>query len=201
MSNRYNGRSGFSISRDNYDVESSDKAPSWFDEYAKNLEKSAVKSRSEDYSMFNQINDMLSGKSKYSSVEEAVLDMRRRTGLDQFMNKKAHEHTHEHKNPEIFKDIPELKVFIDNYIEDRPGTSVEAVVHNIMRVKSIRANLPQGEDLPDDVKHYINQKIKAVDDLELNEKESLDLGKLDVSVDENVASDNDPFSGCTPNKK
>lgn len=202
MSQKYYGRSPSSIHRDNSSTDLGDKDPSWFSDYVKNLEKEAVKSKKDDYDLFNQINGILGNKSKYSSVEEAVLDMQRRTGLLDMLNQKKQAQAitqKNHENSQILKDIPELKIFIDNYIEARPGTSVEAVLHDLLKIKSIKEKLPEGDDIPKDIKHYINDKLLETNMLRPSSgEEDLSLGKIDLNPDDNTSEDNNPFSGCTP---
>lgn len=204
MTNKYYGRSLSNISRDTSSTDSGDREPSWFKDYVKNLEKEAVKSKKEDYALFDQINNILGNKSKYSSVEEAVLDMQRRTGLLGLLNQKKQAQAlteSKHQGSEVFKDIPELKTFIDNYVEDRPGTSVDAVIHDLLKIKSIKEKLPEGDDVPEEIKRYINDKIAEINMSRPHSgEEDLELGKLDLDVDDNLTSDNDPFAGCTPVK-
>lgn len=198
MSNKYHGRSISNISRD----ESTDRdtrEPSWFNDFVTNLEKGAAKPRSQDHSLFDQINNILGNKSKYSNVEEAVLDMQKRTGLyDILQKKKASEQSK--KDPEIFSDIPAMKHFIDNYVEDRPGTAIDAVVHDLLKIQHIKSKLPNNDDVGEDVRHYINKKIlESKLQHPNNTEEDMQIGKLDLSVDDNITDDNDPFSGCEPN--
>lgn len=204
MSQKYSGRASSIISRDTSSIDTGERAPSWFGDYVKNLEKEAVKSKKNDYSLYDQINSILGNKSKYSSVEEAVLDMQRRTGLLDFLNQKKQaniETQKKHANLEVLTQIPALKTFIDNYIEDRPGTSVDAVVHDLLKIRSIKEKLPEGDDVSDDIRRYINDKITEINMLRPHSGEDdLELGKLDLSTDDNVSSDNDPFSGCEPAK-
>ena len=194
--NKYYGRSSGVISRDNSAFDNGDREPSWFSDYVENLEKAAVKSKKDDYNLFNSINNIIGNKSKYSSVEEAVVDMQKRTGLYDLLHKKEAS-----ADPEIFKKIPQMKTFIDNFVEDRPGISVEAVIHDMIKINDIRANLPEKTDVPDDVKVYISNKIKEI---KLNNPKkdlnNLDLGKMDLSVDDGISSDNDPFKGCEPTR-
>src|SRR3984957_13326671 len=126
-SNKYYGRSVSTISRDNGGVERGERGPSWFNDFVSNLEKNSIKSK-RDISMLEQINNILGNKSKYSNVEEAVLDMQKRTGLFDFLNsKRASDQNNLQEVPAIFTKIPAMKTFIDNYVGDRPGTSVESV--------------------------------------------------------------------------
>lgn len=192
------------ISRDVDHYDSGDKEPSWFKDYVKNLEKEAVKSKKDDYALFDQINSILGNKSKYSSVEEAVLDMQRRTGLLGLLLKKKEAQaaiSKKYENAKIFGDIPNMKIFIDNYIESRPGTSVDAVVHDLLRDPSIKNKLPEGDDVPIEVRHYINDKLLESKIMHPESgEENLELGKIDLSTDDNSSSDNDPFASCMPAK-
>lgn len=182
------------ISRDYYSIDEDSREPSWFLEYVKNLEKNAVKSKKDDYALFDQINNILGNKSKYSNVDEAVKDMARRTGLYDMLRQQKQAQLNN-----IFEEIPAMKIFIDNYVKDRPGTSVEAVIHDLLKINDIKNKLPEASDVPLEVKKYINDKILETN-LNINKsmKEDLNLGKLDISVDDNTTTDNDPFSGCMP---
>src|SRR5271169_374332 len=111
MSQKYYGRASSNISRDTSSVETSGREPSWFADYVKNLEKEAVKSKRDDYSLYDQINGILGNKSKYSSVEEAVLDMQRRTGLLDLLNQKKQaniETQKKHADLKVLTEIPAL---------------------------------------------------------------------------------------------
>lgn len=202
MPHKYCGRAGSHISRDTSSTDNGSREPSWFGEFVNNLEKAGVKSKREDHSLFDQINGILGNKSKFSNVEEAVMDMQRRTGLLDLLTQKKQAQLltdKKHENSKLLSDIPTLKTFIDNYVEDRPGTSVDAVVHDLLKIKSIKEKLPEGDDVPDEVRRYINDKITEINmQRPPSGEDDLDLGKLDLSTDENTASDNDPFGGCEP---
>jgi hypothetical protein len=194
MFNKYYGRSISNVSRDNTSVETSSKDPSWFNDFVSNLEKSSVQSKKE-LSTFEQINQIIGNKSKYSTVEEAVLDMQKRTGLYEYLRTKS---ANDIEMPELFNTIPELKTYIDNFVKDRPGVSVDAVVHDILRYPPIKEKLPNSDDVPSNIKEYINKQILESKKSHLHQGEDLNIGKMDLSTDENTAKDNDPFGGCTP---
>jgi hypothetical protein len=203
MSKKYYGRSPSIISRDPESIDIGDREPSWFKDYASNLEKESAKSKKNDYSLFDQINNILGNKSKYSSVEEAVLDMQRRTGLLDLLSQKKQAQLatiNKHKNNKTLTEIPSIKTFVDNYIEDHPGTSVDAAVHALLDQKSIKDQLAC-DDAPDDVKEYINDKLLEMKKLNPKSKEDdLNLGKLDFSTNDDTSKDNDPFASCMPAK-
>lgn len=200
MSNKYYNRSSFTVSRDNDDVIPSSKQSDWMTDFANALEKSAVKSKREDYALFDQITNILGNKSKYSTVDEAVEDLKKRTGLSAYLDQ-IKSASVAADQIQAFKDVPELKTFIDNYVSDKPGTTPEAVVHNALNIKSIKEKLPHGDDVSDDVKKYINNKLIEMKQQDgTNNSEDMHLGKSDMSVNDSLAKD-DPFSLCEPARK
>lgn len=195
MYKKYSARSLPSFYRDEVSADQPSAKPSWYDDFVQNLEKNSVKSQR---SIYDDIAAIISGtKSKYSSVEEAVQDMKERTGLKAFLEgKQAIASTQE---PEIFKKIPEMKVFIDNFVEDRPGTSVESVVHDLLKIDSIRDQLPDRTDVEDDVRVYINTQLaKSKNQHSDSNKVDLHIGKVDQSTPD---IGNDPLAICEPLKR
>ena len=196
MSNeKHYNKSGFAISRDPSSIERGEKEPDWFKDYVANMEANAAKTRPS--SIFEDISGILGGKNKFSTVEEVVDDMAKRTGLYQMQQKKASE-AGKFDNIEIFKEVPNMKTYIDNFIEDRPGTSIESLLHDMRKVKSIKDKLP-ASDVPLDVKLYINDKLfqKKQENPDTG-REDMNLGKVDMEVDDNLANENNPFQGCEP---
>lgn len=195
MSNRYNGRYPNSVFRGNEPI-SSTKTSDWFNDFAKNLEKNSVEPVRQQ-SLYEQINNIIN-KSKYSSVEEKVKELQQRTGLYNILNniKSASAQIEE---PAIFSTIPEMKVFIDNFVNDRPGTSIPAVCEALLNLDGIRAKM-NANDLSEDVKKYINDKIienrsvKGLDKDDIN----FNIGKVDYS--DNGNEKDDPLSGLEPHK-
>ena len=59
----------------------------WLKQFQKSLQKGAVQPRSVDMSLFEQINSIMNNKSKHSSVEAAVEDMKERSGLTAYLDK------------------------------------------------------------------------------------------------------------------
>ena len=63
----------------------------WLKQFEKTLQKGAVQSVSKD-SFYDQINAIIGGtKSKYSSVADAVEDMKERSGLTAYLNTQSAE--------------------------------------------------------------------------------------------------------------
>lgn len=199
MSNKYYARGNSIISRDESSFERGEKMPSWFDDYVSILEKQSVKSKEDDYSIFNQISDIIGGKSKYSTVDEAVEDMQRRTGLYGVLQRKRASNNAP-SNVKLFQEHPILKTYIDNYIEDRPGVAMEVVVYDILKLKPVADVLPNPSDVPAEVKKYINDKINEVNKFNVSkEHTNADLGKLDITEDTGVVDD--PLAACMPKGK
>jgi len=199
MSNKYFTRNSSIISRDESSFDRGDRTSSWFNDFANNLEKESAKPKNQDYSLFDQINSILGNKSKYSTVAEAVEDMQKRTGLYDILQKKQASNV-EHGSIQLFKELPILKTYIDNYIDDRPGTSVEAVIHELLKVKSIKDKLPQSDDVPMEIKKYISDKIGETNGaIVKDDNDNLELGKIDLTQD--VAVVDDPLGICMPGGK
>lgn len=177
------GRTLPSVYRDNTDS-------SLEDSFISNLQQNATRS---PQSIYEEISSILGNtKSKYSSVEEAVQDMKERTGLKAYL-----EATASNELPEVFAEIPEMRTFIDNFVKDRPGTSIESVVHDLLKIDSIRDRLPERSDVTDDVRRYINDKIaESLGKKDFNRVE-VNLGKADNNSD--TVSD-DPLGACEPSK-
>lgn len=57
----------------------------WLHRFEDNLLKEAVQTRKQDASLFDQINSIMNGKSKYHSVDAAVEDMKERSGLTAYL--------------------------------------------------------------------------------------------------------------------
>lgn len=178
------------ISRDTSFSTYSNDEPSWAKDYFDAVEKYSVKSRTEDASIFDQINQILgNSKSKYSSVEEAVLDMQKRTGLYDLLQKKASEET------SLFEQFPDLKDFIKDKIEVFPGSAVNAIADLILQEPKYKNAIPAGEHIPSDVEEYIN-KLKSEFDHD-SEDDRVD-GKLDLEVDNNTLKSNNPLNILSP---
>ncbi len=177
-------------------VNREDAPASWIDDFIGNLEKESTKSQPHTRrSIYDEISAIIGNtKPKFSNVEEAVKDLKDRTGLNAFLKVKAS--MEQYKEPEIFKQIPEMKTFIDNYTADRAGTSVLSVIHELMKLDTVRNNLPSGSDIPDDVQVYISKKIgEAVGHQPDNNRTDMGLGKVDQSA---PSTTDDPLAICEP---
>ena len=171
-----------------------DQEPSWYKDFIDNLKKQSVHS---EQSIHEQICSIMGvSKSKFSNVEEVVKDMQERTGLKAYLDHK--QAVAMIQEPEIFKEIPEMKVFIENFIDERPGTTMESVIHDLLAIDSIHDKLPTS-DVDDDVKSYISKLIGLAQSKHSDSNHvDMNLGKVDQSAPE---TSNDPFAICEPSAR
>lgn len=206
------GRIG-SFSRDSDSTTFGGDEPEWLREYSKNLQKNSVHSLEHDRSTYDQISEIMGTKSKYSTVEDAVKDMRARTGLDLYLTqvaatvKQASEKEEELEvtlpgddTPSVFAEHPEVEKFIRKYVDSRKGhTSIAAVLVDVGRLfKDIESSALDDKTL----KKFINRAI--VDARKLNPiDEELSgelLGSVEKSNDQDFEDNNDAFSSLMPAK-
>lgn len=86
----------------------------WLKQFEKNLQKSAVQSKRVDQSLFEQINGIMNGRSKYNSVSAAVQDMMQRSGLTGYISKMSQQ---ENVNSKKADDQSDLERRVDNFID------------------------------------------------------------------------------------
>lgn len=197
----------------------------WLKQFEKTLQKGAVQSVSKD-SFYDQINAIIGGtKSKYSSVADAVEDMKERSGLMAYLNKvKAAEDNIKNKiasdnqdafdkkipiegNPKVLLPIvirkcPHVENTLKNFITSTRGNSSLPAI--IDKIKSIhKSDVSNVEDFDS------NDFMKYVSELNLKEKtknpstyeNNHDLGKLDDLNDSDVdPSNTDAFNSLNPAK-
>lgn len=183
----------------------------WMDAVAKKLEKMSVepmgKAQDLHSSLYDQISSIMGGtsKSKYPTVEAAVEDMKKRTGLNQFISDimAADERTKKVASVDLFKKVPQVKTTIDNYLEDTNGNVVLPAV--LERIRSIHSNdvIDESDWKDESLMRYITDKCQEVK----SKYPSLDpnytnLGKIDQIRDEDIDPGNsDSFLSMTPAKR
>jgi hypothetical protein len=187
----------------------------WSNEFEKNLQKGAVQSRTQDNSLFDQINSIMNGKSKYPSVAAAVEDMKERSGLTAYLdnmskvseketsNKKTASDKSDDKTPIVFKKCPAAHETLKNLIRDSKGNlSLPAILN---RLRSIHK-----KDVSNDSDWDENNLMECASKLNLQAKQdnpgnfenyhnlgNNDSAMLDSEVD---SSNNDFFQALTPVK-
>ncbi len=195
--NKLYGRSPSIISRDGMNEKQTEKTPNWISEFASELEKKAVHSKDQDDSLYNQISQILGKKSKYSTVEEAVLDMQKRSGLYEYVNKiKA---ASAENDLEILTKYPNINNLIDNYIHDNHG---EVVIPALLEKIKLLVPGTKDSDFNDNFAKFINDKViefkKTRPSLNNNNP---NIGKEDTSYSDVEDHSTDVFKGCNPVSK
>lgn len=192
----------------------------WLSRMQQNLEKGAVQPRSVDQSLFNQINSIMNGKSKYPSVEAAVEDMKARSGLTAYLekeneniNKVSEEDAGEHKKvasdqnalkgmPIVVQKCPQIKNTLKNYIEGTKGNlPISAILE---KLKSIHKNdVSDAKDWEDVnlLKLISQENLKAKQNNPSNYEIYSNLGKSDpAGMDDLDPSNTDAFHALNPAK-
>ena len=184
----------------------------WALKFERALEKNAVQPVSNDRSVYDQINSIMNGKSKYSSVQAAVDDMKKRSGLTDYLNKITVSKTQEtnkiatqqdkqpNKQPELFVKYPEVKQTFQNYVTSTRGNlPIPAIVD---KVRSIHRNdvLDQGLWEEEDLLKAIH-RMNLVEEIKYTHQDKdLNLGKGDMSDSDFDQSNSDAFLSLTPVK-
>ncbi len=127
----------------------------WINRFGESLQKEAVQSVDKDKSIFDQITSIMSGKSKYQSVQAAVDDMMNRSGLTTYLKnkklniKKAQPNQKVDSTPIVIKKCPRIADTIKNYIESTRGNlSLPAILN---KVRTIHKNdVSESSDWDDD---------------------------------------------------
>lgn len=191
----------------------------WLKQFQKKLEKGAVQPKSVDEYM----NSIMSGKSKYPSVEAAVKDMQDRSGLTEYLDKIKQSEDFDDSSvkktaslddndvidkevpaeslPIVIKKHPAIKDTLQNIIsETRGNLSIPAIID---RLKSIHhSDISDGKDWEDD------GLIIFVSKVNLEEKKNnpfvdnfSNLGRRDDSASDEIdPSNTDVFHILMPAK-
>lgn len=197
MIKKYSNRSlpSVQLNGESQQKEATEKA--WYEDFLSNLQKTQM-AQAQQRSISDEISAIMGNpRPKHSSVEEAVLDMQERTGLRQYLAQK--EALAFIQEPEIFAKVPQMKVFIDNFVKDRPGTSVESVVHDLLKIDEIRDAIENRSDVDDEIRSYINKQI-AESKSNTHEHGHVDMnfGKVDQS---SADTSDDPLAICEPMRR
>ena len=202
---------GFKISRDYYTASEGGDRVDWIDDFANRLNKasqikypSAVEvgrqRAATNNSIFDQISSIMGGKPVYSSVQNAVEDMQRRTGLTEYLKRisskekgELEKSAHEPKGGGlavcVFSDDESIKEKIINYIENIIETHNGHIA--VPAVQSEVLDTFRGKCQPEHVNNplaakLISEKISSI--LSRNPQPSdPNLGRgvgLDIEVDQ-----------------
>lgn len=198
------------ITRSDY-FENKNKKSEMESEFEKQLEKSAVQSKERDHNLFDQINSIIGNKrSKYQTVEAAVEDMKKRSGVTDYLKllaqkedsgqtKKAQ--SNDTDEPAIFKKCPAVKTTVENFIKDCFGLlPPQAVIHKVQSIH--RGDGCDDSDFLDPAfEKYVSEKIFEEKSSRPSEKiDTNQLGKM-RSIDRNdadEAANRDAWHGLMP---
>ena len=193
----------------------------WLKQFQKSLQKGAVQPKSVDSSLFDQINSIMNGKSRYPSVDAAVKDMQERSGLTAYLdkiNKTSTEDEVSHKKtaadsnqvidkkvditPIVIKKFPAIKSTLENYIRDTKGNlPIPAIIEKIRSIH--QGDVSEAKDWEDD------NLIRLVSQLNLSAKKNnpsmyenySNLGVRDNAADSEIdPSNTDAFHALNPVK-
>lgn len=188
----------------------------WLKQFEKNLQKSAVQPRTQE-SLFDQINSIMNRKSKHTSVEAAVEDMKNRSGLTAYLNhakRTAEEElanvkvaTDENNNlnkkiPIVIQKHPAIRKTLENCIRDTKGNlPIPAIIE---RVRSIhQGDVSEAKDWDDDKLLYFisNLNLEAKKNNPSNFEDYSNLGGRDSNSSQDIdPSNTDAFFGLNPAK-
>ena len=178
----------------------------WLHELQKKLDRVAVQSRQMDKSIFEQINTIMNGKSKYTSVEAAVEDMKERSGLKAYLNKinkQSEENivqtkTAEVNKPKIIQECPMIENTLKNIIESTEGfLPVPAILEKLRSLHS--SDVSTGSSFDDeDLVRFVHEMNKSEREKHQVDEEYSNLGSIDHSDVEIDPGNNDKFIGLMP---
>ncbi len=192
----------------------------WLKQFEKTLQKGAVQPKTQQ-SLFEQINSIMNGKSKYPSVEAAVQDMQERSGLTAYLDKinKSSGDTSAAKKveasdnqdcfekrvkgiPIVIRKHPGVRQTLENYIKDTKGNlPVPAIIDKIRSIH--QGDVSDAKDWDDE------DLIRLVSRMNLAAKTQnpslyqgySNLGRRDPGADSEIdASNTDAFNALTPAK-
>lgn len=216
MIKKNGGRQQSSIYRQS---DSQDDEDHWLKQFENNLAKSAVQSRQVDQSLFDQINSIMNGsKSKYTSVADAVEQMKERSGLNQYLknseivenNKKKASSTDKNQaidkkvdlTPIVIKKKPQILNTLQNYINDSKGNlAIPAIISKIQSIHS--SDVSEARDWEDEnlIRLISKLNLEAKRNNPANYENYNNLGKRDYTNDSDIDPSNlDAFHGLTPAK-
>lgn len=195
----------------------------WLYRLQKNLSKDAVQPRAQ-VSLFDQINSIMNGKSKYPSVEAAVQDMKERSGLTAYLDSISKQSSDEDKEPAtkkvasdnqqaidkkvdmtpiVLQKHPPVRKTIENYIRDTKGNlPVPAIIEKIRSIH--QADVTDAKDWDDDKLIILVSKLNlgAKKDNPSTFQDYNNLGKRDSGSSDDIdPSNTDAFFALTPVKQ
>lgn len=219
-------RGGFKINKNKNDFEfdSGDQnLPSWLKSYADQMSnnKTAVEvARDRGDSFFDQITNIISGKSRFATVESVVEDMQKRTGLAEYLNKlqasadkmkqerlrAAAQIITENQSvniPDVVKKNSDIKNFIEDRITSKHGKiSKHAIQLDLESFFSNSPNVDKKELADPALLDYIQSRIDNISKMYPSTDDYSSMGKstANESQDKDDSLNNDAFHWAEPSK-
>lgn len=214
-------RGGFKIQRNGYEYERSEPGPSWLSRFADEFaqkQRTAVevmRERKSEPSIFDRITSIMGGgkTSPYSSVDEAVADYQKRTGLVEYHKqamvqeilKAGEEEEYEEKKnskPDLLLKNPAIETYIYNTIDTQPGIQLPAILYGIHETFGREGVRETDLDSPDLAK-YISNMMKSRHTPHHDSNDSnigRGIGTDNTNIYEFNDPNRDPFSGLMPKR-
>lgn len=180
----------------------------WINKLEKSLIKEAVQSRQVDDSLFHQINNIMNGnstKSKYTSVEAAVEDMKARSGFSSHISKvstndKEPTKTAQEHVPTVIKKCPQIKNTFENFIRDTRGNiSIPAIIEKVKGIHQKDVSDSKDWDEENLIRYVSQLNLKAKQNNPATYENHMNLGTVDPSSNQDVhPSNTDAFFGLQP---
>lgn len=208
MSRRYPQRVDPVIMPQSHDIERREVLPGWLSDFANNLAKQSVESKTRaQHSIYDQISSIMGYKSKHSTVDAAVEDMKERSGLNHFTKLQSHAQEKVEKKsdntPELFKTVPQLQMTATNYIESTRGNlPLPAIIDKLKTIHRSDVSNDAGWDDPKLI-IWLNNKNIGEKKKHPNQDTNLhNLGKVPTFNDEEIdPSNDDALHALTPSVK
>lgn len=196
------------ISRQSDEANSEDH---WLKQFEQKLQKSAVQPRNNN-SLFDQINTIMNGKSKYPSVQAVVDDMMQRSGVAAYIKTSEKEdkpqatktaQVSQVKLPRVMEEKPSIQKTLENIIKDSKGNMSVPTI--ISRLHSLHANDIADDSAweDDDLVRFVSKyNLRAKADNPANYENFDNLGQRDrSSANSEIDSANtDAFTALMPAK-
>lgn len=191
------------------ECDSAESEDHWLNQFAKNLEKTSVEPV-KTKSIHEQISAIMNKKSKFPTVESAVLDMQERSGLKAYREKiKLSENESEvaykkaSDSVKLFVKVPAVKNTLENYIVETKGSlPVPAVVSKVTDLHKRDVADAADWDQEDFLRYVSDRNLEERNKHKRDTSEYMNLGKIDRMNNDDYSKDNeDAFSTLNPARK
>lgn len=207
------------VSRDGHEEETSDKLSPWLSALVNRTikqETAVEQSRKRQSSIVNQVNNVIRNPNRYATVDDAVKDMRQRTGLEDYLQKIKQAEVGAQKKrafqivayinsnkevPQILKkyqNCEDIVNYINNSINNKHGlgVSIASTQDDILRFFGPKCGITAQDVYDESVMQYISDVI-----FEAKAKlgPSVSDPNIGTGVGKEEENDNDDmFSLCMP---